>query len=137
MSIRALVFAIGLIGVLSAHLHAAPQEPLVRVADAEQAKGALRVAHHGLRPVRQQRGVIHRSTVRRHLVGARTAGARAVAAAHASLVQPAHLVLATRMPPGVDHAWAWADWLEVRLRVGAVPTVWEEQTGKQKAKLVA
>ena len=33
------------------------------------------------------------------------------------LVEPAHLILATRMPPGVDHAWAWADWLEVRLRV--------------------
>jgi hypothetical protein len=33
------------------------------------------------------------------------------------LTRPAHLVLATRMPSGVDHAWAWADWLEVRVRV--------------------
>ena len=30
------------------------------------------------------------------------------------LGEAAHLILATRMPPGVDHAWAWADWLDVR-----------------------
>jgi hypothetical protein len=30
---------------------------------------------------------------------------------------PAHLILATRMLPNVDHTGAWADWLDVRLRL--------------------
>jgi hypothetical protein len=40
------------------------------------------------------------------------------------------------MPPGVDHSWAWADWLDVRVRVGGVSAA--PVDGKQpKLKLVA
>jgi hypothetical protein len=43
------------------------------------------------------------------------------------LHRAAHLLLATRMPPGVDHAWAWADWLDVRLRVRGLQVPMLEQ----------
>jgi hypothetical protein len=47
----------------------------------------------------------------------------------------AHLLLATRMPPCVDHTWAWADWLDVRLRLrGPQPPVVEPAEGAEQKR---
>jgi Family of unknown function (DUF6212) len=53
------------------------------------------------------------------------------------LVQPAHLLLATRMPPGVDHGWVWAEWLDIRLRVQGVQAPELERSDYLKTKRVA
>jgi hypothetical protein len=47
--------------------------------------------------------------------------------------RPAHLILATRLLPGVDHTSAWADWLDVRLRLrGPQPPVVEPEAAEWK-----
>ena len=50
------------------------------------------------------------------------------------LTKPAHLILATRMPTGANNAWAWAEWLEVRLRVrgSQVPAIEPMETTTQR-----
>jgi hypothetical protein len=50
---------------------------------------------------------------------------------------PAHLILATRTPPGVDHAWAWADWLDVRFRVPGTRAVVAEPADLTEEKRAA
>jgi hypothetical protein len=55
----------------------------------------------------------------------------------APLSRPAHLLLATRMPAGVDHAWAWADWRDVRLRVRGLQVPAVETLASPTAKRAA